>query len=217
MWAKVESNSVTEIYTRPKAITIGDVAATYYTAEDEIANPEHIEGTLKTPRQGTNHPANIFTLWTSSELEAIGIYEVVIDNTNIKDRKYYINTDQTYAFASDTVTASYGTATARAIADVTDEDDVVTEGLKSTHKEQINNVATGLLQKYDWYTLRAASGGTAIPSTVSTYQAAVRTKSGDMETLIDGAANVDALAALYVYNSDDPPTRPLGEWPNEPS
>ena len=38
-----------------------------------------------------------------------------------------------------------------------------------------------------------------------------------MCTQIDGAADVDALAALYVYNSDDPPVRPLGEWPNEPS
>ena len=37
-----------------------------------------------------------------------------------------------------------------------------------------------------------------------------------METLIDAAANVDALAALYVYNEDDPPTRPFGEWPSKP-
>ena len=38
-------------------------------------------------------------LWTSSELEAIGIYEVVIDNTNYKDPEYYINTNQSFAFA----------------------------------------------------------------------------------------------------------------------
>ena len=37
-----------------------------------------------------------------------------------------------------------------------------------------------------------------------------------METLIDAAADVDALAALYVYNQDDPPTRPLGDWPEKP-
>ena len=189
MWAKVISDTITQLYARPKALTIGDV----------------------------NYPANIFSLWSEAELKAIGIYEVVIDNTNFKDKEYYINTNQIYAFASDTVTASYSTATAKVIADVTDENDVVTRGLKSIHKEQINNNASGLLQTYDWYTLRAASGGTAIPSTVSTYQAAVRTKSGDMETLIDAAANVDALAALYVYNSDDPPTRPLGEWPSKPS
>ena len=89
--------------------------------------------------------------------------------------------------------------------------------LKAQDKNKINEKANNLLQKYDWYTLRAASGGTAIPSSITTYQAAVRTKSDDMETLIDGAANVDALAALYVYNDNDPSTRPLGEWPSEQS
>ena len=89
MWALVESGSVTKVYNRPRALTIGDVS----------------------------YPQNIFTMWTSSELEALGIYEVVIDNTNFKNQEYYINTNQTFAFASGTVTASYGTATAQAIAD----------------------------------------------------------------------------------------------------
>ena len=84
MWALVESDNVTQVYTRPKGLTIGDI----------------------------NYPSNIFMLWSSSELEAIGIYEVVIDNSNFKDQEYYINTDQSFAFASGTVTASYGTATA---------------------------------------------------------------------------------------------------------
>ena len=38
-----------------------------------------------------------------------------------------------------------------------------------------------------------------------------------MCTAIDNASDVDAIAALYVYNSDDPPVRPLGEWPEEPT
>ena len=90
MWALLNSdNTINKIITRPKQLTIGDV----------------------------NYPSNIFSMWTSAELEAKGIYEVVIDNTNLKSGEYYTNTDQTFAFASDTVTASYGTATARAIAD----------------------------------------------------------------------------------------------------
>ena len=196
MWARVESDTVTNIYTRPKALTIGD----------------------------TNYPANIFSMWTSAELEAKGIYGVVIDNTNLKSGEYYTNTDQTFAFASGTVTASYGTATARAIADTlwtaqdeTDghgtEGEVASRGLKYNHKVRINEGAAGLLQATDWYTLRAASGGTAIPSSVSTHQAAVRTKANAMCTLITNAANVDALAALYVYNSATPAVRPLGEFP----
>ena len=61
--------------------------------------------------------------------------------------------------------------------------------------------------------VRAAEGGTAVPSDIATWRAAVRTKSNDMCTAIDGATDVDALAALYEYNDAEPPVRPLGEFP----
>jgi hypothetical protein len=210
MWALVESDNVTQVYTRPKGLTIGDV----------------------------NYPSNIFMLWSSSELEAIGIYEIVIDNSNLKNQEYYINTNQTFAFADGVVTASYGTATAKAIADtlytaqdVTDdvypeghadagdrintwsEGDVKTPGLKTNYKATINQQAGGLLQDTDWMIVRAAEGGTAVPSDITTWRAAVRTKANAMQVQIEGAADVDALAALYVYNDSTPPVRPLGEFP----
>ena len=185
MWALLNSdNTINKILTRPKALTIGDV----------------------------NYPSNIFSMWTSAELEALKIYEVVVDNTNFKKGEYYINTDQTFAFASGTVTASYGTATAKAIADVT-TDGVVNRGLKYNHKEIIDQQAASLLQDTDWMVIRAAEGGTAVPGATTTWRAAVRTKANSMQAQIDGAANVDALAALYVYNSETPPVRPLGEFP----
>ena len=196
MWALVESDNVTQVYTRPKGLTIGDI----------------------------NYPSNIFMLWTSSELEAIGIYEIVIDNSNFKDQEYYTNTNQTFAFADGTVTASYGTATARAIADTlytaqdeTDglgtEGEVKTTGLKTNYKATINQQAGGILQDTDWMVVRAAEGGTAVPSAITTWRAAVRTKANAMQVQIDNAANVDALATLYVYNDSTPPVRPLGEFP----
>jgi len=196
MWALVESNNVTQVYTRPKGLTIGEV----------------------------NYPSNIFMLWSSSELEAIGIYAVVIDNSNLKDQEYYVNTNQTFAFADGTVTASYGTATAKDIADTlytaqdeTDglgtEGEVRTTGLKTNYKAIINQQAGGLLQDTDWMVVRAAEGGTAVPSDITTWRAAVRTKANAMQVQIGNAANVDALAALYVYNDDEPPVRPLGEFP----
>jgi len=196
MWALVESGSVTKVYTRPRPLTIGDVS----------------------------YPSNIFSMWTSSELEALGIYEVVIDNTNFKDQEYYINTNQTFAFASGTVTASYGTATAQLIEDTlftaqdeTDglgtEGEVASRGLKFNHKVTINEGAAGQLQQTDWYSIRAADGGTAVPSSISNHRTAVRTKANSMCTAIDNAANVDALAALYVYNDATPPVRPLGDFP----
>jgi hypothetical protein len=196
MWALVESNNVTQVFTRPKGITIGEV----------------------------NYPSNIFMLWSSSELEAIGIYAVVIDNSNFKDSKYYINTDQSFNFASGTVTASYGTATAKAIADTlytaqdeTDglgtEGEIKAKGLKTVHKAAINAQAAGNLSPTDWMVIRAQEGGTAVPSSITTKRAAVRTKANAMCTQITNAADVDALAALYVYNDDTPPVRPLGELP----
>ena len=190
MWALVESDNVTQVFTRPKGITIGEV----------------------------NYPSNIFMLWTASELEAIGIYEVVIDNTNLKDKEYYINTNQSFDFADGVVTASYGVATPKAIDDVTDEDGNVTRGLKYNYKQIINQQAGGILQPTDWMVVRAAEGGTAVPSDIATWRAAVRTKSNDMCTMIDGVADVDALAALYAYTNtgtEESPVmeRPLGEFP----
>ncbi len=196
MWALVESDNVTQVYTRPKGLTIGDV----------------------------NYPSNIFMLWSSSELEAIGIYEVVVDNTNLKDKEYYINTNQSFDFADGTVTATYGTATAKPLDDVlftaqdeTDglgtEGEVKQPGIRQGHINTINAQAGGILQPTDWMVIRAQEGGTAVPSSITTKRAAVRTKANAMCTQITNAANVDALAALYVYNDATPPVRPLGELP----
>ena len=190
MWALVENNQVTQVYTRPKAITIGDV----------------------------NYPSNIFMLWSSDELEAIGIYEVVVDNSNYKDPGYYINTNQSFDFANDVVTASYGTATAKNLDDTTDPDTgEVTHGLKWNHNQVIINQAYGLLQPNDWYVVRESEAGTSIPADWSTYRASVRSTAADMQSKIDACTTVDELAALYVYNDAEPPVRPLGEWPTPPS
>ena len=198
MWGLVEDNAITKIINNPKGLVIGD----------------------------TRHSRKIFELWSKSELEAIGIYEVVFDNTNKKDEAYYTNTNQTFAFADGAVTASYGSPTAKALEDRNATDDegveldpvVVIPGLKTQHKERIKQQASSLLSNYDWYVIRKADAGTAVPSAITTYRAAVRTKSGEMETLINNAANVDALAALYEYvntGTEENPVmeRPLGEWP----
>jgi len=236
MWALVENNSITRIYTRPTAITVGFVAATYHTENvlyvegDELPEGKSVGdikyaiGDLKTPRLGTNYPANIMSMWGASELEAIGIYAVVEDNSNLKRNEYYIDGAESFSFASGVVTKSYGVATTKNLADVlwTAEEtkpegvstgDVKQQGIKTEKKHAVNNDARSKLSAYDWYVLRAIEGGTATPSAITTYRAAVRTKSNEMCTLIDNAANIDAVAALYVWNEDDPPTRPLGELP----
>tara|TARA_Y100000356_G_C11205478_1_gene260254 strand:- start:177 stop:746 length:570 start_codon:yes stop_codon:yes gene_type:complete len=188
MWALVESGNVTKIYNNPKQITVGDI----------------------------QYPSNIFMLWTSSELEAIGIYEVVIDNTNYKDPKYYINTNQSFAFGSGKVTATYGTATARALDD-SGSGETLVRGLKYTHCETIDNQAYSLLQPNDWMVVKATETSGSVASDWTTYRAGVRTAANDMKTKINAVSDVDALAALYAYNDADPPVRPLGEFPTPPT
>ena len=176
------------------------------------------------------YPKTIFTLWSNAEREAIGIYEVVMDTTNKKDENYYINTDVSYAYSSGTVTGSYGTATAKPLDNILwadgDDDmpsdvsvgDIKQYGLKPQHKQRVNDQANGLLSKYDWYVIRNQEDSTAtIPSDVSTYRTAVRTKANQMCTQIDGASDVDALKTLYTYTDDGNGniTRPLAEFPEE--
>jgi len=205
MYAIVENNEITKLISYPKSIVIGDV----------------------------RYPAKIFQVWSQSEKEAIGIYEVVYDNSNFKDEKWYINTNQSYAFADGTVTASYGTATPKAHADSlwTQQDsddgdlpddkevgDVKVEGLKTTLIRTIKQQASGLLAPTDWYVVKASEvSDYSVPTNIATYRASVRTKSNEMETLITNAVDTPALETLYTYTEqeDGTVTRPLGEFPQE--
>ena len=164
--------------------------------------------------------------WSAEQLAANGIYNVVYDHSNLKDSRFYINGAESFDFANDTVTASHGSATGKALDDVnaTDENDVeldpvvVISGLKTNEKNQIKAQAASLLQSTDWYVIRHAESETAIPANVSTFRAAVRIKSNEMETAIDGAASAEALEALFTYintgtEANPVNARPIGEWP----
>jgi len=202
MYAIVEDNNITKLITNPKSLVIGDV----------------------------RYPAKIFQLWSKSELNAIGIYEVVFDNSNKKDEKWYINTNQSFDFDGNEVTASYGTATPKAHADSlwTQEDsddgnlpddkevgDVKVEGLKTQLIRTLKQQVAGILSNTDWYITRNAEKETAIPSAISTHRDAVRTKQASMETAITNATDTPALETLYTYTEQDDGsvTRPLGELP----
>ena len=179
---------------------------------------------------GIKHSADIFTTkWTESERNAIGVYTIEIDNTNLKDEEYYINTDITYTFGSGKVTGTYGTATAKSLTDITwtqaqidaglapsgaDTNTVATRGLKYNKKELIDNQCAGILAPSDWMVVKATETGTTMDSGWKTWRASVRTKCNSLQTQIDNAANVDALAALFKYTTTDGVTsRPLGEFP----
>ena len=179
---------------------------------------------------GNQYPASIYTLWTEAERNAIGIYTVEIDNTNKKDEEWYINTNQTYTFSDGKVKATYGTATAKKMTDTlwTEQDktdglirdgddvgDVATRGLKYIKKQMIDNQCAGLLAPSDWMVVKATETGGTMDSGWKTWRASVRTKCNSMQTQIDNASDVDALAALFTYTEqkDGSTTRPLGEFP----
>jgi hypothetical protein len=240
MFAQVIDGTITSFPKGNKGLEIvtsrysaDDITADVYPVGHEQAGQRiHIwsEGDVK---EGLKYPKSIYSLWTEAERNAIGIYTVEIDETNRKDETFYINTDITYAFGSGKVTGSYGTATAKAIADslYTSQDntdglipegksvgDVKQSGLKSKYKSYFNLQAASLLAKTDWYVIKAADvSDYSVPSNIATYRAAVRTKVNAMETAIDGCANVEALITLleYTTDSDGVTSRPLGEFPDE--
>ncbi len=202
MYAIVTDNEITKFINHPKSLVIGDV----------------------------RYPAKIFSVWSASELNAIGIYEVVTNSTNFKDEKWYINTNESYAFADNQVTRSWGTATPKAHADTlwtqADSDDgdlpddkevgdVKVEGLKTQLIRTLKQQVAGELARTDWYITRNSEKETAIPSAISTHRDAVRTKQAEMETAITNASDTPALETLYTYTEQDDGsvTRPLGELP----
>lgn len=191
MWAKVENNQVVKVNSRLESFSAAAPA------------------------------------WNAAQRAANGIYEVVYDTSNLKDTRFYINGAESFTFANDRVTASYAPATGKKLDDTNEVDEegqplldddgnqVVTPGVKTNEKNQIKAQAAGLLQSTDWYVVRNAESGTAIPADVTTFRTAVRTKSNEMETAIDNAATIEAVEALFTYTigEDDESSRPLGEWP----
>jgi hypothetical protein len=202
MYALVEDNEIKKIITNPKPIIIDNV----------------------------QYPAKIFQLWSKSEKEAIGIYEIIVDKTNYKDEEYYNNTNSTYTFADGQVTESWGTATPKKLEDENAVDEngnsvldsngeqLINYGLKTEKKRIIKQQASGLLAPTDWYVVKATEvADYSVPENVTTFRSDVRAKSNEMESQIDACTNVDELKALYEYSEqeDGTITRPLSEFPKE--
>jgi len=197
MYALVESGTITKYFNYPRGFTLGDL----------------------------QYPADLFMKWSVEEKEAIGIYEVIFDDSNKKDEKWYINTNQTFAFADGTVTASYGTATPKPHADTlfTAQDEIdekgvegeiATRGLKYNLIKDLKINVANELAKTDWYITRNTEKSTAIPSTISTHRDAVRTTQASIEAQITGATDTAALETLHTYTTTDGvQSRPLGELP----
>jgi len=178
---------------------------------------------------GNQYSSDVFTKWSKVEKEAIGIYKVEFDHSNKKDEGYYINTNEQFKFENNKVISYFGTATPKRLEDENAVDEngdailedgvqVINYGLKTEKKRIVKQQASGLLAPTDWYVVKASEvQGYTIPTDISTFRAEVRTKSNEMETMIDACTTVDELKALYEYTEqqDGTTTRPLPEFPKE--
>jgi len=197
MYALVINNKIEKVFANPEPFTLND----------------------------NQYPAQIFTLWTTEEKQAIGIYEIETDSSKFKDESYYNNTNEIFEFKNGKAIRKWGTATPKQLEDINavdqnnepiiqDGKQLVTKGLKSQKISVIKQQASGLLSPTDWYVVKANEvEGYTIPNNIKTFRTAVRTKSNEMEAMITACNTVAQLKTLYEYTGETNPTRPIGEFP----
>ena len=174
-----------------------------------FSNPEPFE------HNGNKYSSQIFTLWSNEEKNAIGIYEVETDSSNLKDEYYYNNTNEIFEFKNGKAIRKWGTATPKQLenVNVVDEDgepvlrdgkQLITKGLKSQKISMIKSQSAGLLNSSDWYVVRKSETGKEIPANIETFRTAVRTKFNEHKkfltflTDMDGGKRKTYLSALVV-------------------
>ena len=168
MWAYVKDNKIQEIIPIPKNIVIDDV----------------------------KHPAKIFTNWSWSELNSIGIYTV--EPATEGDSRFEITSSPTYTFSkTNKKVTSAVTKTNRELDDKTVNGDLVL-GLKTLAKNTAKTQAHNLIKRFGWLVERNIyDNSKAIPDAVKTYVAAIQKDSDDICTDIDNAKDMTAFKALY--------------------
>ena len=156
------------------------------------------------------HPPN-WNIWSTEDKTAAGITEIVQESP--PDSRFYIwsyNADGTINKTAKALEDSGGSIQIESLV-TEDGDKLVTEnfaetlvlGLKSNLKLDVNLQQGSLLDQTDWYIIRKADKGTAIPSNIQTWRDAIRTKGDAMKLAIDGATDTDAIVALFVVYEDD--------------
>ena len=190
MWARIENNNIVEYYDRKQSLLLNDV----------------------------RYSSQIFTIWTDAQRKELGIVPVVISGSHL-DTKYYIEHNHSDAIAGDgnSVIRTIGVKAAdRALEDVdaVDEDgnavldqygvQMVTRGLKYNAIQKVKSQQAGFLSRTDWYIIRKADAGTAIPTAIQTFRNAIRADATRIENAITAATTMDEFIALYTttYNED---------------
>jgi len=191
MWARIENNNIVEYYDRKQSLLLNDV----------------------------RYSSQIFTIWTDAQRKELGIVPVVISGSHL-DTNYYIEHNHSDAIAGDgnSVIRTIGVKAAdRALEDVdaVDEDgnavldqygvQMVTRGLKYNAIQKVKDQQSGYLSRTDWYIIRKADAGTAIPTAIQTFRNAIRADATRIENAITAATTMDEFIALHTttYKEDN--------------
>ena len=190
MWARIENNNIVEYYDRKQSLLLNDV----------------------------RYSSQIFTIWTDAQRKELGIVPIVISGSHL-DTNYYIEHNHSDAIAGDgnSVIRTIGVkAVDRALEDVdaVDEDgnavldyygvQLITRGLKYNAIQKVKAQQSGYLSRTDWYIIRKADAGTAIPTAIQTFRNAIRADATRIENAITAATTMDEFIALHTttYNED---------------
>ena len=190
MWARIENNNIVEYYDRKQSLLLNEV----------------------------RYSSQVFTIWTDTQRKELGIVPIVISGSHL-DTKYYIEHNHTDAIAEDgnSVIRTIGVKAAdRALEDVDAVDvdgnavldqygvQMVTRGLKYNAIQKVKQQQSGYLSRTDWYIIRKADVGTAIPTAIQTFRNAIRADATRIENAITAATTMDEFIALHTttYNED---------------
>ena len=179
------------------------------------------EGSGWIDNAGTKHPYN-WNIWSDADKKTAGLtWENLPASEEPYDSRFYWGrqTDGTLIPKSLTDIKAVD-SDGKEIIDPRTNKQLVSKGLKTVYIEKTKQTANNKLVSTDWYiTRKAEDSTTTVPSDVATYRAAVRTKSGTIETAITNAADLAAFIALFdvPVDSDGKPTgnAPKNDWPDE--
>jgi len=180
--------------------------------------------TLKVGREftgtdGTQYP-KVWMRYSDSQKSAIGItWEDPPASEAAFDNRFYDGRQANGTLIPKSLTdVNEVDEDGNAINDI-DGNQLVTLGLKSVWVAKTKRTAADKLAVHDWYVTRNAEKSTAIPSSVTTYRDAVRTKCAEIETALNGASDLAAFMALFedTRDSDDNVTAvaKINDWPDE--
>ena len=205
MWARIESNNIVEYYDRKQSIVLNNV----------------------------RYSSQIFTIWTDTQRKDLGILPIVISGSHL-DTNYYIEHNHSDAIAGDgnSVIRTIGVKAAdknlndvnevwkqseidnNEAPDGTSANDpkldaegnqIITRGLKYNAIQKVKSQQAGYLAQTDWYIIRKADAGTAIPTAIQTFRNAIRADATRIENAITAATTMDEFIALHTttYNEDN--------------